>query len=177
MSDFDEHSDLSDSRFYNDTEPFRPGLGVPGPRMVTAPAPCHWNTTAAAFADSGGLLTVEQLVEQIRQQVHAWSPFYEQRPELLVAHWIASQAVVGIESPWGRLLPSFQFDLPRGAVHACMRPLLKELQGVFQDAELALWFVTPNPWLDGARPERAMHHDPEAVRIAARSDRFVALGD
>lgn len=177
MSDFDPPSDLSASRFYDDTEPFRPGLGVPGPWAVAAsPVPFHWITTTAAFADSGGLLTAKELVAQIRLQVQAHSPFYEPQPEQLVAHWIESRMVVGIDSQWGRLLPMFQFNLQHGTVHACMRPLLADLQGVFNHAELAMWFVTPSHWLGGATPATAMHAHLEAVRIAARSDRFVALG-
>jgi hypothetical protein len=74
------------------------------------------------------------------------------------------------------LLPLFQFDLAHATDHPGMRPLLSELRGAFDDTELALWFVTGNDWLAGARPAQLMHTDLPAVRRAARSDRFVAVG-
>ena len=71
-----------------------------------------------------------------------------------------------------------QLDTAPDAVkqwHA-MAPLQDELRPVFDDLELALWFVTPNDWLGGARPAFAMHHSLPAVLQAARADRFVAGG-
>lgn len=139
--------------------------------------PCQWLATASAFADTGGVVTGDELAGLLRQHGDASPQLHVLQPEALVARWIASNVVVTVESPWGRMLPVFQFDLPRGAVHACMRPLLAELRGVFDDAELALWFVTPNDWLDGRRPANAMLDDLPAVRLAARTDRYVALGN
>jgi hypothetical protein len=74
------------------------------------------------------------------------------------------------------MFPLFQFDLPSATVVEAMAPLLDELRPVFEDAELALWFVTPNNGLGGARPAFAMHHSLPAVLQAARADRFVAGG-
>ncbi|MDP3833076.1 MAG: hypothetical protein Q8Q82_03865 [Hydrogenophaga sp.] len=138
--------------------------------------PFQWLSTAAAFADTGGLVSGDELAELIRLQCDAAVQQLVPQPVSLVARWIVSHAVVTIDSPWGCMLPMFQFDLARAAVYPGMRPLLSELQGVFDDAELALWFVTPNDWLDGACPARAMHAALPAVRQAARTDRYVALG-
>jgi uncharacterized protein (DUF2384 family) len=33
--------------------------------------------------------------------------------------------------------------------------------------QMALWFTTPSPWLDGRRPVDLLHSDPEAVLRAA----------
>jgi hypothetical protein len=93
-----------------------------------------------------------------------------------VARWIASRAVISLDSPWGPLFPLFQFDLPTASVVDAMAPLLDELRPVFEDVELALWFVTPNDWLAGARPVLAMHHSLPAVLQAARADRILAGG-
>lgn len=136
----------------------------------------HWATTARAFAESGGLASGDELSELIRHRCEENAELSIVQPVSLVARWIVSQSVVAIESPWGFMLPLFQFDLPRAAVHACMRPLLSDLRGVFEDTELALWFVTPNDWLAGACPAQAMHEDLQSVRRAARTDRFVAVG-
>jgi hypothetical protein len=97
-------------------------------------------------------------------------------PVSLVARWIVMRAVVRLDSPWGPMFPLFQFDLPTASVVDAMAPLLDELRPVFDDIELALWFVTPNEWLGGARPVSAMHHSLPAVLQAARADRFVAGG-
>lgn len=136
----------------------------------------QWLATARAFADTGGLVSGDELAELLRQRCDADVKLQVPQPLSLVARWIVSQSVVSIDSPWGRMLPLFQFDVARAVVHPGMRPLLAELQGVLDDVELALWFVTPNDWLGGACPARAMHHSLPAVRLAARTDRYVARG-
>lgn len=136
----------------------------------------QWLSTSRAFADTGGLVSGDELAELLREQCDPDVKLQVPQPLSLVARWIVSQSVVSIDSPWGRMLPLFQFDLSRAAVHAGMRPLLAELQGVLDDVELALWFVTPNEWLNGACPAQAMHHYLPSVRLAARTDRYVALG-
>jgi len=141
------------------------------------PSPCRWMATAAAFADTGGLISGDDLAERIRQQCLQDTRLRVDRPVSLVARWIASRAVVSIDSPWGYLLPMFQFDLPRADLHPGVPAVLAELRGVLEGAELALWFVTPNEWLHGERPALAMRSALPAVRHAARADRYVALGD
>lgn len=147
-----------------------------GERPVGTQSRLQWLATASAFADTGGLVSGDELAELLRQQIDADAQALVPQPASLVARWIVSQSVVSIDSPWGRMLPLFQFDLPRAAVYPGMRPLLAELQGALDDVELALWFVTPNEWLNGACPARAMHHYLPSVRLAARTDRYVALG-
>jgi hypothetical protein len=136
----------------------------------------HWSATARAFADTGGLVSGDELAELLRRYAEGDESMATVDPVSLVARWIVTHSVVTIDSPWGRVLPLFQFDLPRAAVHAGMRPLLSELRGAFDDAELAVWFVTANDWLAGACPAQVMHTDLASVRQAARSDRFVAVG-
>jgi hypothetical protein len=57
-----------------------------------------------------------------------------------------------------------------------MAPVLAELRGVFDEAELALWFVSPNDWLAGDRPAMVMHKNLPGVLHAARADRYLANG-
>ncbi len=145
-------------------------------QRTNAVVPLHWLSTAAAFTGTGGLVNGDDLAELIRHrcEVAGWLP--DSLPVSLVARWIVSRAVVSLDSPWGPLFPLFQFDLPTASVIDGMAPLLEELRPVFDDVELALWFVTPNDWLSGARPVSAMHHSLPAVLQAARADRFVAGG-
>lgn len=141
-----------------------------------AVVPLHWLSTAAAFSGTGGLVNGDDLAELIRHrcEVAGWLP--DSLPVSLVARWIVSRAVVSLDSPWGPLFPLFQFDLPTASLVDGMALLMAELRPVFDDVELALWFVTPNDWLSGARPAVAMHQNFPAVVQAARADRFVAGG-
>ncbi|MFN7121277.1 MAG: hypothetical protein ACK4NM_04510 [Hydrogenophaga sp.] len=145
-------------------------------QRANAVVPLHWLSTAAAFSGTGGLVSGDDLADLIRHRCEAagWLPDAE--PLSLVARWIVMRAVVRLDSPWGPMFPLFQFDLPTASVVDAMAPLLDELRPVFDDVELALWFVTPNDWLAGARPVSAMHHSLPAVLQAARADRFVASG-
>ncbi len=145
-------------------------------QRANAIVPLHWLATAAAFSSTGGLVSGDDLAELIRHrcEVAGWLP--DTQPLSLVARWIVTRAVITIDSPWGAMFPLFQFDLPTASVVDAMEPLLNELRPVFDDVELALWFVTPNEWLGGARPVSAMHHSLPAVMQAARADRFVAGG-
>ncbi len=136
----------------------------------------HWASTARAFAPSGGLVSGDELAELLRRHGGGHDELSQVQPVSLVARWIVTHSVISLDGPWGRMLPLFQFDLPRAAVHEAMRPLLSELRGAFEDTELAMWFVTSNDWLAGACPAQVMHTDLHAVRQAARSDRFVAVG-
>lgn len=145
-------------------------------QRANAVVPLHWLSTAAAFSGTGGLVSGDDLADLIRHrcEVAGWLP--DSEPVALVARWIVTRAVVRLDSPWGPMFPLFQFDLPTASVVDAMDPLLNELRPVFDDVELALWFVTPNDWLGGARPVSAMHHSLPAVLQAARADRFVAGG-
>lgn len=154
---------------------------VPFIREARSEAPvlspeAHWASTVRAFAQSGGLVSGDELAELLRQHGEGDEERSQVQPVSLVARWIVARSVVTLDGPWGRMLPLFQFDLPRATVHEAMRPLLSELRGAFEDTELAMWFVTGNDWLAGACPEQVMHTDLNAVRQAARSDRFVAVG-
>ncbi len=144
--------------------------------MPASQTPCRWMATASAFADTGGLISGDELADRMRLQCQEDGTLSGSQPVSLVARWIVAREVVSIESPWGHMLPVFQFDLPRAALHPGVPIVLAELRGVLEGAELALWFVTPNEWLHGERPALAMHHMLPAVRHAARADRYVALG-
>ncbi len=156
-----------------ESSPFNDEIGL---QLPAASPDEHWSATARAFAETGGLVSGDELAERLRQNAHSSGSISPVDPVSLVARWIVTQSVVTLESPWGSVLPLFQFDLPNATVHPGMRPVLSELRGAFDDVELALWFVTENDWLGGACPAQVMQTDLQAVRQAARSDRFVAVG-
>ncbi len=155
---------------------------VPEPRIALARqtdilSAHQWLAIESAFADAGGLIGVDELTALIRKECKLEELLVASPPASLVARWIAFKKVVTINSPWGHMLPLFQFDFPRAAIHTGVQLAVNEFKGVLSDVELALWFVTPNDWLGGQKPLQAMKTNVAAVQQAACTDRFVALGD
>lgn len=77
---------------------------------------------------------------------------------------------------YGWMLPTFQLDLATTTLKPSMEGVFSALHGVFDEAELALWFAPSNHWLQGDRPSMVMHMNPSGVLQAARADRYVAMG-
>lgn len=71
-------------------------------------------------------------------------------------------------------LPRFQL-LPAGPLPApAIAAVLDEIHPVFDEWEIAQWFVRRNASLDGRTPVEALGEDPRAVLHAARCDRYIA---
>lgn len=137
----------------------------------------RWLDIATRFSPTGGLLSGEELMRQMKQRWTANGMVHPTPdPVSTLARWVVAGSVLSIESPWGHLLPAFQFDPATATAHAAMRPLLQLLRPVFDDTELALWFVTPNEWLDDQVPATLMHTQLAQVLMAGRLDRHVACG-
>ena len=162
-------ADLSSAQQWLDSGMPAAGPAAPWLPPVTA--------LLARFALAGGLIDGDALVERLRQARGSERPLPMAQSIAQVARWIVLGDALAFAGPGGWLLPLFQFDLSRGAVRACMQPLLAELRGVFEEAELALWFVTPNTWLGERRPALEMQGNLAQVLRAARADRYVARGD
>jgi hypothetical protein len=71
--------------------------------------------------------------------------------------------------------PLFQFD-GNMKVRLEIACVVREFKDIVSDWEIALWFVTPNTWLDGRLPISRVLKDNKAVLQAARADRFIAVG-
>lgn len=142
-----------------------PTLNQPRFRDPSAP---DWVDLSTAFAGTGGWVTGNELADLIlRQRLDDDTPLVSQ-PISLVARWIVSGRVITIGTPWGDMLPLFQFDLRRAEVRPGVAMVCTELQGALDDADLALWFVTPNEWLGGEVPALALRTRLPQVRRAAR---------
>jgi hypothetical protein len=98
------------------------------------------------------------------------------QPISCLARMIVSRQVVSLASRSVVLLPIFQFDLATMSLRDGPHRALLELDGVFDDWELARWFVQPNDWLQDAAPIERIENDLTAVLQAARADRFIARG-
>lgn len=98
------------------------------------------------------------------------------QPVSVVARWLVQRAVLSFQWLGQALIPLFQFD----PISMCPRldtlAVVRELTDAFADWELALWFASPNTWLDDVCPVARLHSDPESVLRAAQADRFIALG-
>jgi hypothetical protein len=70
----------------------------------------------------------------------------------------------------------FQFALPEMKVRQDVGQVIRELMGAFDDYDLAMWFASPNTWLQNVAPLDAIDVEPSAVLHAARADRFIAMG-
>lgn len=122
----------------------------------------------AAFARSGGVADCNEIMLMLRRRTS--------QPISMLGRWIVEQRVVSFEWRGDLVLPLFQFDRADMGVRVPVTAVLGELDGAFDDWELATWFALPNAWLDDRAPLDAIDDDPEAVRQAARADRFIARG-
>jgi hypothetical protein len=122
----------------------------------------------AAFARTGGLASSAEVTLLLRRRTS--------QPVSMLGRWIVGQRVVSFVWRGERMLPMFQFDRADMGVRAPVGAVLGELDGTFDDWDLATWFALPNAWLDEQAPVDVLDHDPDAVREAARADRFIARG-
>jgi hypothetical protein len=142
----------------------------------TWPTSFRWLSTCAAFADSGGLVSGDGVAQRLFESASRAGEASELQAVSLVARWIAARSVVTVMGPEGWMLPMFQFDLATSTIKPSMAPVLAVLRGVFNEAELALWFVSSNDWLAGDRPAMVMNRNLPGVLHAARADRYLARG-
>lgn len=122
----------------------------------------------SGFRASGGLVTGDRLAAIL-------APHMAQ-PISRIARWIIHREIVNFKAYHQIWIPLFQFDEAHMAVRASILKVVIELRGVFDDLELAQWFVSPNPWLHEELPADLVRSAPHEVLQAARADRFVAAG-
>jgi hypothetical protein len=134
------------------------------------PGGCPVARAAARFQRHGGLVTGDACAEMLLRAGGCPQPMSQ------LARWIVDREVLCLEWHGVHMLPLAQFESPRPCVKPAVRRALAELRGVFDDRELALWFVEPNDWLDGAMPIDCVEGNGDALHHAARADRYVAAG-
>jgi hypothetical protein len=121
-----------------------------------------------AFSVHGGMASGEEVARQLRQRCD--------QPISMLARWIVSRTVVSVAWRAETLLPMFQFDRRDMSLRVPVVQAIAELRDVFDDWELALWFVQPSAWLKDSSPVDFLAQDGAAILQAARADRFVARG-
>ncbi len=120
------------------------------------------------FRSTGGIVSGDDVARLLRRR--------SDQPLSMLARWIVSREVVHFEWRSRTLLPLFQFELSTMRLGPEVTAIVRELEDVFDDWTMALWFAKPNTWLDDAAPAEVIYRDSRAVMNAARTDRFVARG-
>ena len=119
-----------------------------------------------AYRGSGGLASAEELLTWFNQRGG---------PDVkTLARWIVARQVISFGWQARTWLPRFQFSPQDMTPRAELRPILSELNDVYDECELATWFATPNSLLSGRTPVQAFMTSAAAVTRTARIDRFVA---
>src|SRR6202008_4574182 len=92
----------------------------------------------------GGLATFDDVVLRMAPQIA--------QPAVALSRWMKQGVVIHLARKTEALLPLFQFDLTELGLDGRVAPVLQELGGIFDNWELALWFVTPNECTAGKAP-------------------------
>jgi hypothetical protein len=119
----------------------------------------------AALARQGGCLPADQLCGLMRAH---WD-----QPLSRLARWIASRDLVSVSWQSQIWVPLFQFECPSLDRRAAACDVVRALRSVYDDWELAEWFVRPHDLLSGNSPATRIACDPRGVTEAARRDRFI----
>lgn len=150
---------------------FRPTWAPPASAAASPPARAALDRFALmhlAYGRAGGLRAGDDLAGLWRGKCA--------QPVSRLARWIVEGSVVSFSHGGATWVPLFQFDPTGLVVRPAVRAALHELAGVFEDWELAWWFVAANDWLAGQSPLDLLDIEPAAVCGAARADRYIARG-
>lgn len=112
----------------------------------------------AELKDEFGLLTSEDIAQLAGGSLR--------NPSSLATRWARQGKIIAIKAGVGNLYPGFQFDLITGSPLPVMADLVA-VWGTTDPVGLALWCVSPNEWLSGARPVDLLTRDPTGVHAAA----------
>jgi len=154
----------------------RPSVIEPLPTLSLRPPASAWPADADArasefmhaFSRTGVLVSGEDMTLLLRRRTS--------QPISMLARWIVERRVVSFAWRGEYLVPMFQFEGVYMTVRRSVSAVLAELNGAFDDWDLATWFALPNSWLHDEAPVDVLPCDPHSVLQAARADRFIACG-
>ena len=141
-------------------------------RIIEAVVPALAKRPPAAFIDRARR-NAEARADFIRQyemldadQVHELFGSRARNRSALAARWRSDKKIFAVKHRGRFLYPAFQFDAqgrPRQVISNVLAALGTEVGGW----QTALWFVTPNGWLDEEKPVDMLEREPLAVLDAA----------
>lgn len=149
-----------------DLRPSAVPAGLPHPASTSSLA--EFGEMADAFSRSGGLLGADEVALRIAPA--------SGNGVGIVARWIVERRALSLNWQGRYWLPAFQFTRPGMQLRASLGAVLDELAPVLDDWDLASWFATGNPWLQGRTPASALADAPCEVLDAARASRFSIRG-
>ena len=100
------------------------------------------------------------------EQVHALYGSSARNRAALAARWRSDRKIFAIEHRGRLLYPAFQFD-EVGRPKAVIGKVLEALGHRTGPWQTAIWFTTPNSWLDRRRPLDLLEREPDRVIDAA----------
>ena len=100
------------------------------------------------------------------EQVHALYGSSAKNRAALAARWRSDRKIFAIEHQGRLLYPAFQFD-EVGRPKAVIGKVLEALGHGTGPWQTAIWFTTPNSWLDRRRPLDLLEREPDRVIDAA----------
>lgn len=128
----------------------------------------QFQTMEGSYSQHGGLASADEVTRRLRLR--------SDQPISDLARWIVARTIVSFVWRSRTLIPLFQFDLQNMSLRTGAAGAVAGLSGVFDDRELASWFVQANVWLRNTAPIDRINDDESAVLAAVRADRFVARG-
>lgn len=151
-------------------------LRVPRPRFSASHVPAllqtqrqlQFRSMELALRAHGGIATSSELTVALQ----TWTA----QPVSMLAHWIVDGEVVSFQWASDTMLPMFQFALTPIAPRRAVTEVLRELNPIMSEWEVALWFTEPNAGLQGAAPVGELAREPQKVLDAARAHRFWIRG-
>jgi hypothetical protein len=123
---------------------------------------------AAAFGRNGGMATVED--------ANRMALLRSGRPASVLARQMCMRESIWLTGHGRIWLPLFQFDPHTMSIRDEVLAVTTELRQVFDESDIASWFVEPNSWLGNRAPVTVIDEDPGEVLEIARADRFIAAG-
>ncbi len=137
-------------------------------QVEDGPRTAGFEDIAERYRSHGGLLDGDELAGTLRHRVS--------QPISSIARLIVSRRIVSLNWRARTLVPLFQFERGCLSLRSRFTNVFEELVDVLDNDELVRWFATESTWLDGAIPVAMIATAPDAVREAARADRFVLRG-
>lgn len=115
-------------------------------------------------------LEVEAREEALREfgaftstEVSRLSGVTDKNPYARAQRWRREGRVFAVDFQGRLIYPAFQFDVDRGEPRPVLQEILAHAGSSLDGWQTAVWFTSPNGWLDDQRPVDLLDSEPESV--------------